>query len=408
MSPEPKRRNLTVDEARARMLAGVAALAAEDVPLDRASGRVLAEPIAALRDQPPFDASAMDGWALRRADARPGARLRIVGESAAGHGFIGTVAPGEAARIFTGAPVPDGADWVVIQENARRDGDHVLLEDALGPSDGHVRPRGCDLKAGETVLAAGDRLDPWRLALAAAAGAQALSVVRRPRIAVLAHGEELIAPGAAPQPWQIPDTGGPGVCALVEAWGGEPERLRAVGDEKAAIAASVAGAAADLVVVIGGASVGDHDLVKPALADLGLKLAVETIDVRPGKPTWFGILGDGRPVLGLPGNPASAFVCAELFLKPLVQAMLGRPAQPVLVPAVLQGDLPANGSREQWMRAALDQDETGHLRVTPFARQDSSLVGVFARADALLRRESGAPEANLGQIVKILRLDRLP
>jgi len=232
--------------------------------------------------------------------------------------------------------------------------------------------------------------------------------MRRPRIAVLVTGDELIAPGAKPRPGQISDSGGPGLAALIASWGGDPERLPAAGDVSDAIARAVAGAKADLVVAVGGASVGDHDLVKPALAALGLRLAVETIDVRPGKPTWFGVLSDGRPVLGLPGNPASAFVCAQLFLAPLIAAMLARPAEPVLIPAVLDSDLPANGAREHWMRASVSLDERGQLRVRAFEQQDSSLVGVFARSDALLRRQSGAQEARIGQIAEILRLDRLP
>ena len=405
MSSPPSLRNLTVAEARARAIAAVAPIGVEEVSFDLALGRVLAVPVKALRDQPPHDASAMDGWALRAADLLAGAALRIVGESAAGRPYTGTVGPGEAARIFTGAAVPNGADHVVIQENARRDGDRVVIETAGGAS--HIRLRGGDLAADETVLDAGVTLDPWRIALAAAAGAQTLTVARRPRIAVLVNGEELIVPGATPLAGQIPDSGGPGLAALISAWGGEPERLPAVGDEMDAITAAVNSAAADLIVTIGGASVGDHDLVKPALALLGLTLSVETVDVRPGKPTWFGVLADGRPVLGLPGNPASAFVCAELFLRPLIWAMLGRSTEPVLRPALLLADLAPNGSREHWMRADLSVDDRGQWQVRPFDQQDSALVGVFARAGALMRRKSGAPGLKTGEVVEILPLDRL-
>jgi molybdopterin molybdotransferase len=406
-------RNLSVAKARERMLVHAPLLDMETVPLEASLGRCLAESVSAARDQPPFDASAMDGWAMRRADARRGAALRILGESAAGRPFAGTLGPGEAVRIFTGAALPPGADFVVIQEEARRDGERVALtapDPATGPA--YVRPRGGDLAAGVRVLEPGQRLDPWRVALAAAAGARTLAVRRRPTIAILTTGEELAAPGEAPTPWQIADSAGPGLSALVETFGGAPRRLRPVGDDIDAIVAAVAGgqaaagAPADLIVAVGGASVGDHDLVKPALARLGLTLSVETVNVRPGKPTWFGLLADGRRVLGLPGNPASAFVCAELFLRPLICAMLGAPAEPALIPAVLARDLPANGPREHWMRASLSVDGQGRTIATPFEDQDSSLVGVFARADALLRREAGAGAIAAGGATHVTPLRR--
>ncbi len=397
-------KNLSVEDARARMLAAAGAPDPQIVTLAEAPGRTLAAPIAALRDQPPFDASAMDGWALRNADAAPGAFLAIVGESAAGKPYDAALAPGQAVRIFTGAPVPAGADRVIIQEDATRDGD-VLRLDAVNEPD-HVRPRGGDLKAGETVLRPGDVMDPWRIALAASAGAATVTVARRPAIAVLANGEELVAPGGDPKPWQIFESGGPGLAAMIDLWGGEAIRLPAAADDMDAIAARLADVRADLIVTVGGASVGDHDLVKPALTRFGLALAVETVAVRPGKPTWFGTLDDGRRVLGLPGNPASAFVCAQLFLKPLILAMLGRAPQPVLRPATLALDLPANGPREQWMRATLSHDNEGRFVARPFERQDSSLIGVFSRADALLARKAGAPAARAGDRVWILGLDR--
>jgi molybdopterin molybdotransferase len=399
------RRNLSVEDARARMLAAAAPLGGEQVPLAQAQGRSLTAPVAALRDQPPFNASAMDGWAVRAADAQAGARLAIVGESAAGAPHHGMLAAGQAVRIFTGAPVPPGADKVVVQEDARRDGDHVVLNE-VGPST-HVRPRGGDLTAGEVVLHPGDLMDPWRIALAASAGAAALTVARRPRVAILANGEELVPPGAEPAPWQIYESGSAGLAAMVAAWGGTPTLLQAAADNMDAIAGRLADVEADLIVTVGGASVGDHDLVKPALARFGLTLDVETVAVRPGKPTWFGTLADGRRVLGLPGNPASAFVCAQLFLKPLVLALLGRPAEPVLRPAIVARDLPANGPREQWMRASLSTDDEARTVIEPFAQQDSSLVGVFSRADALLLRKAGAPVATVGTKVHYLALDRL-
>lgn len=397
-------KNLSVEDARARMLAFVAPLESEKVALAEAQGRTLAAPIQALRDQPPFDASAMDGWAVRAQDAAPGARLAVAGQSAAGKPFDGVLEAGQAIRIFTGAPVPVGADRIVIQEDARREGDAVVLGDFSAET--HVRPRGGDLSAGETVLAPGDLMDPWRIALAASAGAGTLLVARRPTVAILANGEELVPPGREPRPWQIYESAGAGLAAMIRLWGGEPVLLDAAADDIDAIAGRLADVEADLIVTVGGASVGDHDLVKPALARFGLELHVETVAVRPGKPTWFGVLADGRRVLGLPGNPASAFVCAQLFLKPLILTLLGRPAEPVLRTAVLALDLPGNGPRETWMRAAVSMDDDASALITPFAQQDSSLVGVFARANALLLRKALAPAALVGARVHFLELDR--
>jgi molybdopterin molybdotransferase len=398
-SADRKLKGLSVEDARARILARAVALPSEPVPLREADGRTLAEPVAAVRDQPPFNASAMDGWAVRRADTGEAASLRIVGESAAGRGHAAPLAQGEAVRIFTGAPVPEGADAVIIQEEARRDGDVVHL----GPAGagGNIRPRGGDFRKGDALLAAGTRLDPWTLSLAAAAGRAELPVARRPRIAILSTGEELAAPGGEAGPFQIYESGSIALQAMIARWGGAPTRLAPAGDEIAAIAAAVRDIEAEVIVTIGGASVGDYDLVKPALASLGLALDVETVNVRPGKPTWFGVLTDGRLVLGLPGNPASAFVCAELFLRPLVLALQGATAPFRLATARLAAPLPANGPREHWMRA-----RTTPRGVEPFPDQDSSLVTVFAAADCLLRRLPGAQAALLGDAVEVLALDR--
>ena len=400
-------RNLAVEDARTRMLAGIAPLGGEPVAIGDALGRVLAQDVRADRDQPPFQASAMDGWAVRRADVETAeARLRIVGESAAGHGYAGAVRPGEAVRIFTGAALPAGADMVVIQEEAAREGDHVRL----GPVDAkpsNVRPRGGDFAAGTVLLQAGVRLDPWRVSLAAAAGAAQVAAARRPRLALLTTGEELVPPGTAPGPFQIYDSGGPALSALARGWGAEVVFVGRAGDDEAAIAASVEAIGAELIVTVGGASVGDHDLVKPALGRLGLSLAVESVRLRPGKPTWFGTLADGRCVLGLPGNPASAFVCAELFLRPLLAAWLGAPPALPMIPARLAEPLPATGPREHWMRAALSVSPDGGLTARPFFEQDSSLVSIFARADALVRRPAGAEAAEAGAVVEVLRLERL-
>ena len=385
------------------MLAGAAPMGVETVPLFGALGRFLAEPVLALRDQPPFAASSMDGWAVRAVDG--GGPRRIVGESAAGHGFAGEVGAGEAARIFTGAAVPKGADAVVIQEDARRDG--ALVHIPHGADGRHIRPAGLDFRAGERLLEPGARLDPWRLSLAAAAGRASLSVAVRPKVAILSTGDEVVAPGGTPGPFQIFNSGGVALATLIETWGGEAVVLPPVADDEAATARAVAGVAADLLVTLGGASVGDHDLVKPALGRLGLTLRVESVAVRPGKPTWFGVLGDDRRVLGLPGNPASALVCAELFLRPLLRALLGAEPGPVTVMARLDIALPAAGDREQWMRARLATAADGGLLVRPLRDQDSSLVTIFAQADALVRRPVGAAAAPVGEAVEILLLGRL-
>jgi len=383
------------------MLAEIAPLAPESVPLSQAIGRVLAEDVAAVRDQPPFAASAMDGWALRGADT-PGP-LKIVGESAAGHGYEGQVGAGEAVRIFTGAALPDGCDAIVIQEDAERDGETVRVPAVEA---GHfVRPAGGDFTAGAKLLSRGDRIDPWRLSLAASAGRAEVSVHRRPRVALLSTGEEIVEAPATPGRFQIYDSGVPALAAMIAAWGGEVVRARPVRDDMAAVIAALKSAKADLVVTVGGASVGDHDLVRAAAQALGLELRVESVSVRPGKPTFFGVLGDGRRLLGLHGNPASAFVCAEMFLRPIVAAYQGASTDPVTLTARLEGPLPANGSREHWMRAKLSHADGG-VTVAPYRDQDSSLVSVFAMSDALMRRVAGAPAAAAGEVVEVLPLSR--
>jgi len=392
---------MSVEAARAAMLAGVRRLDPVDLPLAEVLGRTLAEDVVAVRDQPPFTNSSMDGWAVRSADGA-GSR-RIIGESAAGHGFPGPLGPGQAVRIFTGAALPQGADAVVIQEDARRGGDAVEVP-ASAPGD-NVRQAGRDFRAGATLLSEGLRLDPWRLSLCASAGRDRVKVVRPPRVSIVSTGEEVVEAPAVPGPWQIYDSGSPGLEAMLRSWGAGVRRVTGVRDRREAVREAIAGAGGDLVVTLGGASVGDHDLVRSAAADLGLDLRVESVAVRPGKPTFFGVLGDGRPLLGLPGNPASAFVCAELFLRPLVAALEGRPSAPALRRARLLAPLPANGPREHWMRARLSAGPEGEA-VEAFLDQDSSLVRIFSEADALLRRLPGAPAAAAGEAVEVLPLLR--
>ncbi len=400
-------KNLTVEDARSRMLAAATPGPPETVMLDHhATGRVLAEPIRAVRDQPPFDASAMDGWAIPLGDRGAQGSYRIVGESAAGRGFDGQVGAGEAVRIFTGAPVPPGCT-VVIQEQAERRSQAVHIAAALSSVRANVRLRGGDFQTGDALLEAGLRLDAWRLALAASAGRAQALVYPRPRVAILTTGEELVQPGAdAPTPSQIFESNTPALASLIAGWGGTPIRLAPTRDDEDAIVASIADLDTELIVTVGGASVGDYDLVKPALRRLGLMLAVESIALRPGKPTWFGRLSDGRAVLGLPGNPASGLVAAELFLRPLLNAWQGADAALKLETARLATALPQTGPREHWMRATRAIDAEGGLSVTPFPDQDSSLVTVFARADALLRRPADAPPLAAGDVVETFRLDR--
>lgn len=392
---------MSVEAARAAMLAGVRRLDPVELPLAEVLGRTLAEDIVAVRDQPPFTNSSMDGWAVRSADGA-GSR-RIIGESAAGHGFPGPLGPGQAVRIFTGAALPQGADAVVIQEDARREGDAVEVP-ASAPGD-NVRQAGRDFRAGATLLSEGLRLDPWRLSLCASAGRDRVKVVRPPRVSIVSTGEEVVEAPAVPGPWQIYDSGSPGLEAMLRSWGAGVRRVTGVRDRREAVREAMAGAGGDLVVTLGGASVGDHDLVRSAAADLGLDLRVESVAVRPGKPTFFGVLGDGRSLLGLPGNPASAFVCAELFLRPLVAALEGRPSAPALRRVRLLAPLPANGPREHWMRARLSAGPEGEA-VEAFLDQDSSLVRIFSEADALLRRLPGAPAAAAGEAVEVLPLLR--
>lgn len=392
---------LAVEDARARILAEVQPLPAERVAIQDSIGRVLAEDVAAVRDQPPFAASAMDGWAVRAADT-PGP-LRIVGESAAGHGYEGVMGPGGAVRIFTGAAMPDGADAIVIQEDATREADGVTVPAVEARH--YVRPAGGDFTAGTVLLARGVRMDPWRLSLAAAAGRAEVSVARRPRVALFSTGEEIIEAPAVPGPFQIYDSGSRALEALIAGWGAEVRRARPVKDDMAATVAALLEADGDLIVTIGGASVGDHDLVRGAAEVLSLDMKVASVAVRPGKPTFFGVLADGRRLLGLPGNPASAMVCAELFLKPMIAAYQGADPTVRMVSAKLTAPLAANGPREHWMRAEIAFAQ-GEVTARPYRDQDSSLVSVFSVADALLKRPANAPASAAGELVEVLPLAR--
>ena len=397
---------LSVDEARTIMLEVAQPLPAETVKLADALGRVLAAPVIAPRDHPPFPSSAMDGYAVRSADT-PGS-LKVVGEAAAGHGFDGPCEAETAVRIATGGAAPEGADTIVIQEDVTRNGDRIDVPEAKPGK--YIRKRGLDFPAGTELLPRARKLDGIALALAAASGAGTLSVVRRPRIAILNSGDELAEPGSTPGPFQIFESGNYGIAGLISEWGGVPLPLGLLPDDEETIArAAERGLAeSDLLVMVGGASVGDHDFARPALERLGLDLKFSKVSVRPGKPTWFGTTPKG-PVLGLPGNPASALVCAYLFLHPLMEAMLGRDPLACVAtrPARLAQPLAANGKREQFMRARCDVDRDGQLTVRGFDNQDSSLLSVFAAANALIRQAADTPALAEGALVDVLLLSSL-
>jgi molybdopterin molybdotransferase len=395
---------IPVDEAVARLLAGVAPLEAETIPLAEAGGRVLAADLAARRTQPPFPASAMDGYAVRAADAVLGASLKVTGASRAGERFAGTVAPREAVRIFTGAPVPEGADAILIQEDAERDGDMIRVLEAAAPGR-HIRRAGLDFRAGDVLLMEGRVLDAHAVALAASMGHAVVPVRRRPRVALLATGDELVPPGAETGPDQIVSSNSVGLAVLVEQAGGEPLDLGIAPDRVEAIAAYVDRAAGvDVLVAIGGASAGEHDLVQKALTAKGMALDFWRIAMRPGKPLMVGSLA-GMRVLGLPGNPVSALVCGEIFLKPLIRALLGLPTDRSIASARLGAPMQANDGRQDYVRAKLARID-GKLVANPFPLQDSSMLATLAAADALIIRPVRAPAAAAGENVPVLLLDR--
>ena len=387
---------ITVDEARARLFALVSPLPAEEVPLVQAAGRVLARDVTARRDQPPFAGSAMDGYAVRAEEVRPHATFRVIGESAAGHRFHGRVGAGQAVRIFTGAPVPEGADFVLIQEDVTRKGDRITITGDPGPGS-NIRPAGGDFRAGSTV-AAPRLLGAADLALLAAMNIPRLPVVRRPDVALISTGDELVMPGEDPGPDQIIASNSFGLKALAEAAGARVRMLPIARDSEAAIRTAFELAeGADLVVTIGGASVGDHDLVGKVAGDLGMQRSFYKVLMRPGKPLMAGRMG-GAAMLGLPGNPVSAMVCGWVFLVPLLRAMQGLGAQaPRTRAATLAADLPANGAREHYMRARVAGE-----RITAFDNQDSSLLGILAQANALLIRPPDDPARRAGERVRYI------
>lgn len=390
---------ITVQEALDRILAMVAPLGAESIPLRKAAGRVMAQPVQARLTQPPFAASAMDGYAIRDTDHRTGNRLRVIGEAGAGHAFTGHVGPAEAARIFTGAPLPKGADRVVLQEDVAREGDWIMLGDRLEQSN-HIRPLGQDFKVGDQ-LSAPRRLRPTDLALLAAMNLPEVPVARRPVVAILATGDELVMPGEVPRADQIIASNNFAIAAMVEGAGAEARMLPIARDSDASLRHAFSlTEGADVIVTIGGASVGDHDHVGRVAQDLGLTQNFWKVAMRPGKPLMAGRLDDAV-MLGLPGNPVSAIVTAQLFLIPLLAHLQGLPARHDLRQASLAVPVEANGPRAHYMRARLS-GTAGLPIIAPMTSQDSALLTILSEADALLLRPIGSPKLPVGAVVDYL------
>jgi molybdopterin molybdotransferase len=403
--PEPAM--ISVEQARTRILAGLHPTPAEIVALANAWNRVTAEPVTARLTQPPSDVSAMDGYALRAADGGLRASLRVIGAAPAGHPFEGSVGPGQAVRLFTGSVVPAGADAILLQEDAERSGDTVVVSEAV-TAGRHIRRAGQDFSLGDPVIPAGRRLTARDVGLAAAANHPWLSVHRKPRVAILATGDEIAMPGEPIPAGGIVSSNSHALAALVRAMGGDPTVLPIAQDTTEAVAAAADQVAGfDLLVTTGGASVGDHDLVISGLQTRGLIVDFWQIAMRPGKPLLFGQMG-AVPVLGLPGNPVSALVCSALFLLPALALMQGLPAgPPPTVSAVLGVALRQNDHRADHLRATVANDEQGRLVVTPFPVQDSAMLRRLALADALVLRAPHAPALPAGAEVTVIRLDTL-
>jgi molybdopterin molybdotransferase len=393
---------LTVEQALEKILGGIAPTVSETVSIDDALGRIIASPLSARHTQPPFDASSMDGYAARRSSET--STLRVIGQAAAGHPFQGGVSKGEAVRIFTGAPLPDGTDAVAIQENCDRHGDWVTIPKSnLDPS--YVRHRGSDFKTGDTLLEAGRTFGAREISLAASMGHGTVPVRRRPRVAIIATGDELVLPGETPGPGQIVCSNHLGIHALCTRSGADAHFLGIACDTRADLDAHLDRAAGfDVVITIGGASVGDHDLVAPALQSRGVTLGFWKIAMRPGKPLMFGQLGAQR-LIGLPGNPVSSLICARLFVVPLIRAMLGTTEDQAAMEAITTAPLDANGPRAHYMRATLSTAADGTKCVTPARSQDSALLSVLADANCLIIRPIGANASLAGTAVPVLLLD---
>jgi molybdopterin molybdotransferase len=395
---------ITVEEATRRIAGAFSFAGAERVGIVEAAHRVIAEDAVARFDQPPVAVSAMDGYAVRAADVvRVPATLEIVGEAPAGHPFVGNISSGTAVRIFTGGVVPAGVDTIVIQEDTDLAGNLVTIKEQPNPGK-HIRHAGIDFRAGETLVARGRRLTARDLSLLAAADIAEVAVARKPRVAIVATGDELSRPGAPRKPGGIVASSIYGIAAMVEDWGGVAQDIGILADNLAAFARLPQAARdCDLIVTLGGASVGDHDLVQSGLGPHGFTLDFWKVAMRPGKPLIFGRLNK-TPLLGLPGNPVSAMVCAILFLKPAIATMLGASSARTFLAARLASPLPANGAREDYIRARIVTRD-GEMWAEPFPIQDSSMQKVFAQCDGLIVRPVGAPALSAGESAGVLKLD---
>ena len=397
---------LPVADARARIVAAMVATPPETVGLAQSGGRVLARDLIARVTQPPADVSAMDGYAVRAADiVEIPSCLKQIGEAPAGATFDGALRTGEAVRIFTGGPLPRGADTIVIQENVDVDGDWITVREpaTLG---NYVRPAGLDFRAGDVGVPAGTVLSPRSVGLAAAMNVPWLDVRRRPRVALLATGDEIVRPGDPIGPNQIVSSNALAMAAFVSAHGAEPIDLGIALDNRQSLLTMAEGVrGADLLITMGGASVGDHDLVQAVLGENGLDVDFWRIAMRPGKPLMFGNL-QGVPMIGVPGNPVSSLVCAMVFVLPALQAMLGMPDDPRRLrrQALLGADLPANDEREDYLRAAITIDRDGRRTAMPFQKQDSSMLSLLSQADCLAIRPAHAPPASCGDSIEIIEL----
>ncbi|MGI9500227.1 MAG: molybdopterin molybdotransferase MoeA [Geminicoccaceae bacterium] len=396
---------ISVEDALARITKAFTPLPSEWVALANARGRVLTEDLVAPRDQPHQDISAMDGYAVRSKDLADGqAVLTLIGEAPAGGRFEGTIGPGQTVRIFTGGPVPEGADAIAIQENAKADGELITFTGEVSAGR-FIRPAGLDVRKGTVTLRAGTILRARDLGLAAGLNRVWLPVRRRPRIALLATGDELVRPGDALGPDRIVTTNSVTLGAMIESWGGEAVDLGIIQDRAEAFACILPELrGVDLIVTIGGASVGERDLVRQALGEKGLAVDFWKIAMRPGKPLMFGHVG-GIPLLGLPGNPVSSAVCSVLFVKAVIRSLQGLDPNPVEVPAALGSALNANDERQDYLRATTAWWHDGRLIATPAARQDSAMFAVFAGADCLIKRPPSAKKAEAGDMVSIIPLN---
>ncbi|MCH2395998.1 gephyrin-like molybdotransferase Glp [Oceanibaculum sp.] len=393
---------IPVEEALAKILSSLTPLGAEEVSVEAALGRVLAEDVAARVTQPPKPVSAMDGYAVKAADvANVPATLTVIGEAPAGRGYQGMVESGQAVRIFTGAPLPDGADSIAIQEDTEASGTSVTVKEAPAPGN-YVRPAGLDFRAGDIGIPAGKLLNARDIGLAAGMNHPWLRVVRRPRIAILATGDEIVRPGDPIGHDQIVSSNALALSAFVRGAGGDPLVLGIAPDEMDGLTRMIAGArGADLLVTTGGASVGEHDLIQTVLGEAG-SLDFWKIAMRPGKPLMFGKIND-TPVLGLPGNPVSSMVCALLFLGPAIARLLGQAAKgPETQPARLAADLKPNDRRQDYLRATLTIDADGTMLAMPFAKQDSSQFSLLTKAGGLLVRPPHDPARKAGETVQVI------